>query len=153
MQSPSRLILEPKKMKFDTVSTISPSICHEVMGLDAMIFIFWMLSQLFHSPFSPLSRGSLDPLWLSVIKVVSSAYLRLLLIFLPAVLIPACASSGMAFCMMYSACFPGGSDGKASVYNAGDPGLIPGLGRYSGEGNGNPLLYSCLENPVDGGAL
>ena len=49
--------------------------------------------------------------------------------------------------------FPGGSDGKASAYNAGDPGLIPGLGRYSGEGNGNPLWYPCLENPMDGGAL
>ena len=49
--------------------------------------------------------------------------------------------------------FPGGSDGKASAYNVGDPGLIPGLGRYSGEGNGNPLKYSCLENPTDGGVL
>ena len=48
--------------------------------------------------------------------------------------------------------FPGGPDGKASVYNEGDPGLIPGLGRYSGEGNGNPLQYYCLENPMDGGA-
>ena len=48
--------------------------------------------------------------------------------------------------------FPGGSDGKASVYNAGDPGSIPGLGRYPGEGNGNPLQYSCLENPMDRGA-
>ena len=46
----------------------------------------------------------------------------------------------------------GGSDGKASAYNAGDLGSIPGLGRSSGEGNGNPLQYSCLENPVDGGA-
>ena len=45
--------------------------------------------------------------------------------------------------------FPGGSDSKASAYNAGDPGLIPGLGRSSGEGNGNPLQYSCLENPMD----
>ena len=42
--------------------------------------------------------------------------------------------------------FPGGSDGKASVYNAGDPGSIPGLGRSSGKGNGNPLQYYCLEN-------
>ena len=42
--------------------------------------------------------------------------------------------------------FPGGSDGKASVYNAGDPGLIPGWGRSPGEGNGNPLQYSCLGN-------
>ena len=48
--------------------------------------------------------------------------------------------------------FPGGSDGKASAYNAGDPGSIPGLGRCPGEGNGNPLQYSCLENPMDGGA-
>ena len=48
--------------------------------------------------------------------------------------------------------FPGGSDGKASVYNAGDPHLIPGLGRSPGEGNGNPLQYYCLENPMDRGA-
>ena len=43
------------------------------------------------------------------------------------------------------------SDGKASVYNAGDPGLIPGLGRSPGEGNGNPLQDYCLENPMDRG--
>ena len=48
--------------------------------------------------------------------------------------------------------FPGGSNGKASVYNAGDLGLIPGSGRFPGEGNGNPLQYSCLENPTDRGA-
>ena len=48
--------------------------------------------------------------------------------------------------------FPGGSDGKASVYNVGNPGLIPGSGRSSGEGNGNLLQYSCLENPMAGGA-
>ena len=48
--------------------------------------------------------------------------------------------------------FPGSSDGKASAYNAGDPGLIPGLGISPGEGNGNPLQYSCLENLMDGGA-
>ena len=48
--------------------------------------------------------------------------------------------------------FPGGSDVKASAYNAGDPGSIPGSGKSSGEGNGNPLQYSCLENPMDGGA-
>ena len=45
--------------------------------------------------------------------------------------------------------FPGRSGGKASALNAGDPGLIPGLGRSPGEGNGNPLQYSCLENPMD----
>ena len=48
--------------------------------------------------------------------------------------------------------FPGGADGKASACNVGDPGLIPGLGRSPGEGNGNPLQHSCLENPMDGGA-
>ena len=48
--------------------------------------------------------------------------------------------------------FPGGSDGKASAYNAGDPGSIPSLGRSPGEGNGNPLQYSCLKNPMDRGA-
>ena len=48
--------------------------------------------------------------------------------------------------------FPGGSEGKATVYNVRDLGLIPGLGRFPGEGNGNPLQYSCLENPMDGGA-
>ena len=46
----------------------------------------------------------------------------------------------------------GGSDGKASVYNVGDPGSIPGLGRSPGEGNGNPLQDYCLENPMDRGA-
>ena len=48
--------------------------------------------------------------------------------------------------------FPGGLDGKESACNAGDPGSIPGLGRSPGEGNGNPLQYSCLENPTDRGA-
>ena len=48
--------------------------------------------------------------------------------------------------------FPGGSKVKASACNAGDLGLIPELGRSPGEGNGSPLQYSCLENPMDGGA-
>ena len=48
--------------------------------------------------------------------------------------------------------FPGGSDGKASVYDVGDLGLIPGSGRSPGEGNGSPLQYYCLENPMDRGA-
>ena len=48
--------------------------------------------------------------------------------------------------------FPGGSDGNASAYSAGDLGLITGSGTSPGEGNGNPLQYSCLENPMDGGA-
>ena len=48
--------------------------------------------------------------------------------------------------------FPGGSDGKESAYNVGDSGVIPGSGRSLGDGNSNPLQYSCLENPMDRGA-
>ena len=48
--------------------------------------------------------------------------------------------------------FPGGTDGKESACNAGDPGWIPGLGRFPGEGNGYPLQYSCLEDSMDRGA-
>ena len=48
---------------------------------------------------------------------------------------------------------PGGSDGKASAYDVGDPGSSPGSGRSPGEGNGNPLQYPCLENPMDGSRL
>ena len=48
--------------------------------------------------------------------------------------------------------FPGGSEVKESASNAGEPGSIPGLGRSAGEGNGNPLQYSCLEDPMDRGA-
>ena len=47
--------------------------------------------------------------------------------------------------------FPGGAEVKASACNVGDLGSIPGSGRSPGEGNGNPLQYSCLENPMDGG--
>ena len=47
--------------------------------------------------------------------------------------------------------FPGGSEVKASAWNVGDPGSVPELGRFPGEENGNPLQYSCLENPMEGG--
>ena len=104
LQSPSAVILEPKKIKSVTVSTVSPSICHEVMGPDAMIFIFWMLS--FKPTFSLSSFTFIKRLFscplLSAIRVVSSAYLRLL-IFLPEILVPACASSSLEFHMMCSA--------------------------------------------------
>ena len=53
---------------------------------------------------------------------------------------------------IYFSVFPGGSDGKEPACNALDPGSIPGKGRSPGEGNGNPLQYSCLENPMDRGA-
>ena len=49
--------------------------------------------------------------------------------------------------LVFSMGFPGGSDGKVSAYNVGDPGSIPGSGRSPGEGNDNPLQYSCLEIP------
>ena len=64
LQSPSAVIWEPKKIKSANVSTVSPSICHEVMGLDAMILVFWVLSfkPLFHSPLSLSSRGYWVPL-------------------------------------------------------------------------------------------
>ena len=53
---------------------------------------------------------------------------------------------------IYIICFPCSSVGKESACNAGDLGSIPGLGRFPGEGNGNPVQYSCLENPMDRGA-
>ena len=88
-----------------TVSTVSPSICHQVMGPDAMILVFWMLS--FKPTFSLSSFTFIKRLFssssLSAIRMVSSAYLRLL-IFLPAILISARTSSSPALHMMYSAC-------------------------------------------------
>ena len=104
LQSPSSVILEPPKIKSVTICIVFPSVCHEVMGPDAMILVFWMLS---FNPNFPLSsfifikRLFISSL-LSVIRVVSSAYLRLL-IFLLATLIPACASSSPAVLRMYSA--------------------------------------------------
>ena len=98
LQSLSAVILEPKKRKPVTTSTFPLSIWHEVMGLDAMILVFLMLS------FKPafLVKRLFNSSLLSAIRVISSAYLRLF-IFLPAVLIPACASSSLAFRVMYSA--------------------------------------------------
>ena len=103
LQSPSAVILEPKQIKSVTVSTVSPPICHEVMGSDAMIFIFWMLS--FKRTFSLSSFTFIKSLFssslLSAIRVVSPTYLRLL-IFLLAILIPACASAWhLAWCTLH----------------------------------------------------
>ena len=101
LQSPLAVILEPKKIKSVTVSIVSPSICYEVIGPDDLYF--WMLS--FKPTFSLSSFTFIKRLFsssLSAIRVVSSAYLRLL-IFLPAILILACASSSPAFCIIYSA--------------------------------------------------
>ena len=103
LPSPSAVILESKTIKSVTISIISPSFCPEIMGPDAMVLVFWMLS--FKPTFSFSSFTFIKRLYssslLSAIRVVSSVYLRLL-IFLPAVLIPVCASSRPAFHMMYS---------------------------------------------------
>ena len=87
-QSPSAVILKPKKIKFVTPPIVSPLICHEVMDSDAMTLVF----------------------------------------------------------------FPHSSFNKESTCSVGDLGSIPGAGRSPGEGNGNPLQYSCLENPMGRGA-
>ena len=91
------------QIKSLTVSILSPFICHEVMGQDAMILVFWILS--FKPTFPLTSFAFIKRLFsssLSAIRVVSSVYLRLL-IFLLAILIPACASSSPVFLIMYSA--------------------------------------------------
>ena len=101
LQSLLEVILETKKIKSVTVSIVSPSICHKVMGPDAMICSFLVLSlkpAFSLSSFTFIKRLFSSSL-LSVISVVSSAYLKL---FLPANLIPACVLSSHTFCMMYS---------------------------------------------------
>ena len=104
LHSPSAVILEPNKWKSLTDSTVSPSICHEVMGPDAVILGFRMLS--FKPTFSLSSFTFIKSLFssssLCAIRVVSSMYLKLL-IFLPEILFPASALSSLAFCMIYSA--------------------------------------------------
>ena len=100
----SAVILEPKKVKSVTVFIFSPSICHVVMGPDSMILVFGMLS--FKPAFSlssfTLIKRHFSSSLLSAIRVVSSAYLRLLILLL-AISIPACDSSSLVFYMMSSA--------------------------------------------------
>jgi len=100
LQPSFAVILDPEKIKSVSVSIVSPSICHEVLGLDVMIFIFWMLS--FKPAFSLLShfhQKAFTSSWLSALRVVS--YLSYFICLL-AILIPACASSSPAFCIMHS---------------------------------------------------
>ena len=104
LQSLSAVILDSKKVKSVTASNFSSSVCHGVMGLAAMILVFWILS--FKPSFSPsftLIERLFSSSLLSAIRMISSACLRLL-IFLPAVLIPGCDSSSPAFHMVYSSC-------------------------------------------------
>ena len=102
LHSPTAVILEPPKIKSDTVSTVSPSICHEVIGLDAMILVFWMLSfkPTFSLSYFTFIKRLFSSSLFSGIRVVSSEYLRnSLLIFLWAILIPACASASQHFAL------------------------------------------------------
>ena len=100
-QSPSAVILEPKKIKSLTVSTVSLFICHDMMGPDAMIFVFWLLS--FKPAFSLSSFTLIKRLFssslLSAIRVVSSAYLKLPT-FLLAILIPEESTSKAGHCLV-----------------------------------------------------
>ena len=102
LQSPSAVILEPLQDKVSHCFPCFPSICHEVMEPDAMVLVFWMLN--FKSAFSLSSFSFIKRLFssssLSAIRMVLSAYLRLLIV-LPTILIPACASSSPAFLMMF----------------------------------------------------
>jgi len=104
LQSPSAMILESPQNKVSHCFHCFTIFCHEVMGLDTMMLVFWMLS--FKPTFSFSSFTFIKRLFssssLSAIRVVSSAYLRLL-VFLPEILIPAYVSSSPAFLMMYSA--------------------------------------------------
>ena len=82
--------------------------------------------------------------WTRLKRLSISSSSRFLIVFLP--------RSKHILISVYLMDFPDGSDGKVSACLAEDPGLIPGLGRYSGEGNGNRLQYTCLENPMNRGA-
>ena len=104
LQSLSAVVLEPPKIKTLTASIVSSTICQGVTGLDDMTLVLWMLS--FKPVFSLSSFTFIKRLFSSsspsAMRMVLFAYLRLL-IFLPAILIPVCASSSPAFCIMYSA--------------------------------------------------
>ena len=84
LQSPSAVILEPKKIKSDTVSTVSPSICYEMMGLDATILVFWMLSfkPTFSLSFFTFIKRLFSPSSLSALRVLRSHLCLFLLLFL-----------------------------------------------------------------------
>ena len=156
LQSPSAVILEPKKRKSLTVSIVSPSICHEVMGPDAMILVFWMpktncdmciiwqwvLSQLFHSPLSLSSRGSsvlfhfLPYGWCYLISEVIDISCTYVYIHTNVYIYAHLCGIyydviyiHLNLCFLVKYCFP---SGKELACNAGNTGLIPRSGRSSG---------------------
>ena len=141
-QSPSTVILEPKKIISDSVSTISPSIIHEVIGPDAMILGFFfffnaLLSQFFHFPFfTPIKRLYFLFAfchWSGIICISEVVDI----------------SSGNLDFSLSPQIFTCSSFGKESACNAGDLGSIPGLWRSPGEGKGYLLQHSGLENSMD----
>ena len=168
------VILEPKRIKSVTVSIVSPSICHEVMGLDAMILVFWMLS--FKPAFS-LSFFTFIKKYLVFIYLLTdivreslqvivwfsgrSSFCPILILIVVITKHSFNSYSYLIYSQLYGLCifylllpwcftsFLVGSDGKESACNAWDLGLIPELGRSPGEENGYPLQYSGLENSMD----
>ena len=153
LQSPSTVILEPKKIKSVPVSIISPFVCHDMMGPDTEVLVFWILN--FKPTFSFSSFTFIKRLFssssLSTIRMVSFACLRLL-IFLPAVLIPGCDSSTPTFRVVYSAYSPVAQTVK-------DPPAIQETWVWS-LGQEDPLEKEMVtdsgilawNNPMDGGA-
>ena len=148
LQSLSAVILEPKKIWSVTASIFSTSICHEVMGLDAMILLFWMLS--FKPAFSlcsfTSSRGSSVPLHFLPLEwyqlYISGCWYFSQLSWFQLELYPA---GHFSWCTLHIS--------RVTIYSLdiflSQFGTSP---LFHGEGNGNPLQYSCLENPVDRGA-
>jgi len=152
LQSQYAVVLEPKKKEICHCFYFFPfclSWSDETRWNDLSFLNVEFQASFFILLFHPHKELFSSSSSLSAIRVVSSVYLRLLL-FLPAFLIPACDSSNSAFHMIKSAYgFPRWLSSKESACNAGDMALIPGLWSSPREGNGNPLQYSCLENPME----
>ena len=155
-QSLSTVILKPKKIKSVTVCTFPHLFA--MKWWDWMpwssCFECWVLSQVFPSTLSHSSRDSLVSLHFLLLEWYHlhiwgcwyfSQQSWLLLVIHP--------TWHFAWCTLRIRDFPGGSDGKASACNAGDPSSVPKSRRSPGEGNGNPLQYSWQENSTDRGAL
>ena len=155
------------KIKSVAVSTVSPSICHEVSGPDAMILVFWMFSfkprfpcgsdgrvclQCGRPKFSPWVRKiPWRRKWQSTPALLPGKSHGQRSLIVHGVAKSQTQLSELIIIIRHMD-FPGSSDGKESACNAGDFGLIPELGRSPGGGNGNLLQYSCPENSMERGA-